>query len=107
MATRYVRHIALALHLAFVIVFKRSLSSDEKMVFVSDMESSQYRSTADTWGERYDEFIKKASDKNATFALHVDVARHCDYVVAIALAERIGGPNGYDLLLAVVILRVH
>ena len=31
--------------------------------------------------------------RNATFALHVDIMQHCDEVVAISVAERIGGPD--------------
>ena len=40
--------------------------------------------------------------KNATFALHRDIMKHCDKVVAVALAERLGGKKGYELLLATV-----
>ena len=32
--------------------------------------------------------------------LHVDMMRHCEDVTAISLAERLGGKDGYGLLLA-------
>ena len=39
-------------------------------------------------------------EQNATFALHKDMMNHLDHVLAIALAERLGGNDGYNLLLA-------
>ena len=53
-------------------------------------------------GIRFEDFLQNGSRVNATFALHVDIMRHCDHVVAIAFAERLGGPEGYDLVLAAV-----
>lgn len=40
--------------------------------------------------------------RNATFALHVDIMKLCDHKIAIALAERLGGKDCYELLLAAV-----
>ena len=39
---------------------------------------------------------------NATFCLHLDIMNHCDEIGGIQLTERIGGPQGYSLLLALV-----
>ena len=46
--------------------------------------------------------MKNGYDNNANFALHADLMSHCDEIVAIAIAERVGGPEGYNLLLASV-----
>ena len=50
----------------------------------------------------YQEFIKSGCENIATFLLHKEMMDHCDEIVAIALAERMGGPNGYNLLLSAV-----
>jgi hypothetical protein len=39
---------------------------------------------------------------NGTFALHVDMMKHCDEITAIALSARLGGNDGYNLLLTAV-----
>jgi hypothetical protein len=39
---------------------------------------------------------------NGTFALHVDMMKHCDEITAIALSERLGGNDRFNLLLAAV-----
>ena len=43
--------------------------------------------------------MNETAEKNATFALHKDIISHFDKVLALAIAERIGGPEGDDLLL--------
>jgi hypothetical protein len=44
--------------------------------------------------------MEKGKANNGTFALHVDMMKHCDEITAIALSERLGGNDGYNLLLA-------
>ena len=39
-------------------------------------------------------------EQNATFVLHKDMMDHLDHVLAISLAERLGGKDGYSLLIA-------
>lgn len=53
------------------------------------------------WDSQFQDFLKQG-DKNATFALHLDMMHHCDEIVAISIAEKIGGPDGYHLLLTAV-----
>ncbi|KAH3802123.1 hypothetical protein DPMN_155792 [Dreissena polymorpha] len=92
----------LALHLALVITFAQFLNNDELEAFMNDMESSDRSKLSENWYDKYQKNIEFGSSQNATFALHVDIMRHCDNVTAVALAERLGGPVGYSLLLAAV-----
>lgn len=50
----------------------------------------------------YMSFIDDGCERNATFCLHVGIMSHCDEIAAIQLAERLGGADGYSLLLGVV-----
>ena len=101
-ATKHVKRLSLSLHLAFLVEFAKSLAAEEQECFLSEMESDDPSSIAHTWSSRFKEFLDEGSTKNATFALHLDMMKHCDSVVAISLAERLGGPTGYSLLLAAV-----
>ena len=101
-ATKHVKRLSLSLHLAFLVEFAKSLAAEEQECFLSEMESDEPSSTANTWSSRFQEFLNNGATKNATFALHLDMMKHCDSVIAISLAERLGGPTGYSLLLAAV-----
>ena len=101
-ATKHVKRLSLSLHLAFLVEFANSLAAEEQESFLSEMESEEPSSVANNWASRFKDFLEEGSTKNATFALHVDMMKHCDSVVAISLAERLGGPKGYSLLLAAV-----
>ena len=76
-ATRNVKRIGMALHIAFLVSFVK-------------------------WSETLEKFLNEGSSTNATFALHRDIMQHCDAVLAVSLAERLGGQQGYQLLLAAV-----
>jgi hypothetical protein len=39
--------------------------------------------------------MEKGKANNGTFALHVDMMKHCDEITAIALSERLGGSDGF------------
>ena len=39
---------------------------------------------------------------NASFSLYFDIFNHCLEIFALEIAERIGGPEGYKLLLSAV-----
>ena len=105
-ATRFVRRIALALHLALVIKFAQSLNNDELEAFMNDMESSDRSKVSENWYDKFQKYVEFGSSQNSTFALHVDIMRHCDNVVAVALAERLGGPVGYSLLLLTMLVHM-
>ncbi|XP_060576230.1 uncharacterized protein LOC132733585 [Ruditapes philippinarum] len=102
MATRHVKRIALALHLAFLISFTQNLNNSEQQELISDLETDEYAVTSKKWSGQFTEYLAYGSARNATFALHVDMMRHCDDIVSIAFAERLGGKPGYNLLLAAV-----
>ncbi|CAG2249137.1 unnamed protein product [Mytilus edulis] len=53
------------------------------------------------WYSKLDKFMEKGRD-NATFALHEDLLKHCTEILGISIAERIGGIDGYNLLLGCV-----
>ena len=74
------------------------LPSEDAHQFASDLKSR----TADGWEPRYQTFISFGEDINGTFALHADILRHCLEVLAIHFAEKVGGPEGYNLLLGAV-----
>ena len=54
------------------------------------------------WGIRYKKYIQERCQNNATFCLHYEILSHCNAIVAIAVVERVGGVDGYNLLLASV-----
>ncbi|VDI60746.1 Hypothetical predicted protein [Mytilus galloprovincialis] len=51
------------------------------------------------FGTKFKKYIEDSCSRNATFCLHQKMMTHCDEIIAIAVAERIGGPDGYKLLL--------
>ena len=102
MATKHVRRIALALHLAFLISFMDYTEPEALQEFLNDMETENSAEISSKWAVKFQDYLTYGSARNATFALHVDMMRHCDDVIAISLAERLGGKDGYGLLLAAV-----
>ena len=101
-ATRYVKRISLSLHLAFLVSFAQSLDDENLANFMSAMETEDENQIVNEWDQKYEEYLDNGAKQNATFSLHLDMMRHCDDVIAIALAERLGGPDGYQLMLAAV-----
>ena len=66
------------------------------------METLSPLQIAENWNSKFEKFVEKGRQSNATFALHHDMLSHCNHVVAISMAERLGGPDGYSLLLYAV-----
>ena len=102
MATRNVKRIGQALHLAFLIEFAATLEPEDRAKFIRDMENLSEQELATEYNDSYVHFLNEGCEKNATFCLHVDMMSHCDEIIAVQLAERLGGPEGYSLLLSVV-----
>ena len=100
MATKHVRRLALALHLAFLISFMDYTEPEALQEFLNDMETEDCAEITSKWAVQFRDYLAYGSARNATFALHLDMMRHCDDVIAISLAERLGGKDGYGLLLA-------
>ena len=102
-ATRNIWRLATGLQIAFMSVFYNTLTETEK---------AQLGSLADplvpaeqiegTFGKKYESFIHEGYQKNATFCLHYEILLHCNEIVSIAIAERLGGEDGYNLLLSAV-----
>jgi hypothetical protein len=99
-ATKYIRRLSLALHLAFVCTYMQSLSLQEVEAFKDDLQINKI--VGSKWEERFQQFMEKGKANNGTFALHVDMMKHCDEITGIALSVRLGGNDGYNLLLAAV-----
>ncbi len=100
-ATRNIRRISLSLHLAFSIKFLEYLPADQSKEVLENFRDPKGNET-DQFHQLYQTFLKNGSHHNATFALHNEMMTHCDEILAISVAERIGGPDGYNLLLAAV-----
>ena len=76
-------------------------SSPDKSQLLEDVAELSPEQVSLKWGNIFQEFLVPAADDNATIALHLDIMQHCDEVIGLALAERIGGPEGYQLLIAI------
>ena len=101
-ATRYVMRLAKAFRLAFIMKFSCELSEDEASIFFSVMTNAP--DTDETvltmWQERFKSFLARGKAMNGTFALHVNMMEHMDGIGALELAEKLGGEEGYNILLA-------
>ncbi len=101
-ATRNVRRLSTSLHLAFLTKFMQSLSDNKSKELQLDISTLPAEELCCKWDEEFINYINRGSKLNGTFALHKDMMMQLDSVLAIALAERLGGPTGYNLLLAAV-----
>jgi len=68
------------------------------MQLLESLQAVSPLNLADEWHDKYNTFLQKGSNKNATFALHVDMMMHAIDIIGISLAERIGGSDGYCFL---------
>ena len=102
-ATRCVKRLSQGLHIALLISFIRQLPPSDSSKLIEELSSNRSPETlALHWDAKIQKFSADSSQKNATFALHVEMLKHCDEVMEIDLAERVGGKTGYSLLLAAV-----
>jgi hypothetical protein len=99
-ATRYIKRLAVAFQQAFLVAFLQSLPETEAECLLNDLLQNDPQQNCQTWNNRFSAYMKMGSSRNATFALHHDMMVHCREVVAIAFSERLGGPDGYKLLLS-------
>ena len=99
-ATKFVRRLSHCFHLAFLVAFMCHLEQSESTKLISALQSGRGNTTADEWHDSFTEFLKYGCNENATFALHKNMMDHLDHVLSISLAERLGGRDGYNLLLA-------
>ena len=101
-ATRNVKRLGQAINLAFLITFTKHLPVRDCEVFLNDMNSLEGADMSAKWSEKLERFLEEGSERNATFALHKEMMRHCNDISAVYLAERLGGSQGYQLLTAAV-----
>ena len=106
-AVKTIRRLAIALHLAFFIRFLESMDPIEADNILIDMETGSNIETNNRWNPAYIAFINEGCANNATFCLHFEIMQHCDEIVAVQLAEKTGGKQGYTLLLSVVKSSLH
>ena len=101
-AARNIRRLSLSLHIAMFATYLKTLTPIESDNVLEDLQGLSLQEVEQRWGTSYDTFIQLACANNATFRLHFEIMAHCDEIVGIQLAERIGGQQGYNLLLALV-----
>ena len=100
--TRLIRRVAHSLNLALQIEFVQQLTDEQRIEILEDMDELSPKDLADKWDSQFTEHVKRMSDKDATYALHVDMMDHCFDAIAVSFAERIGGPDGYNLLCGIM-----
>ena len=98
-ATRHILRLSITFHLAFLITFIKSLPTHQRELLLSSLDNEEPSKVCQQWNQLYETFIQEGCLKNATFCLHVEMVRHLDDVIAVSLAERLGGQDGYNLLL--------
>ena len=99
LATRHLKRLSQSLHVAFMIKFMSTLTAED----VKQVQKCLVEGVVDVrLDTMFQEFMETSSEKNATFAMHRDWMLHCDEVVALYIAERMGGYDGYQLLLSTV-----
>ena len=101
-ATRVIKRLSQALHLAFFVSWIEQLKPEEVEEITVCLEVGELNVAMDKYNDKLKDYIHLGATSNATFALHVEIMNHCDEVLAISMAERMGGPDGYALLLAAV-----
>ena len=69
---------------------------------MSSLQSGETKEISDMWHDKYKMFLNVCTDRNATFELHVEILKYCNVIVALKLAERMGGEDGFKLLLGAV-----
>ena len=99
-ATGNIRRLSFTLHMAAILKFMASLPRDEAVTLLQMLQHANGHEVAERWDARYRTFIAYGTKRNGTFALHVNMMKHLDGILAVALAERLGGNEGYDLLLS-------
>lgn len=100
-ATQNNSRLSMALHLAFLTKYLDSLEENMRMKLIQELQEKNRHILYTDWGFKFENFLEQGT-KNATFALHSDMMRHCDEIMAISVAEKLGGPGGYNLFLATV-----
>ena len=101
-AARNIKRLALGLHLAFLVRFICSLSDEDLEAIIEAIDTRDLAVMNQHWKQRFSDFLTAGIRANATFALHYDMMVHCDEILGISVAERMGGAEGYNLLLACV-----
>lgn len=101
-ATKIIKRISTALHVAFLMKFQESLPLYDSVEFANNVLNLKPNKLAEKWGKKLDDFITKSREVNAKFDLHYNMMQHCDEVIAVMISERMGGDDGYALLLNTV-----
>lgn len=91
-----------AINLAFLVTFAKHLPVTECEMFLNDMNSLEPAAVSTKWSGHLERFLEKGSERNTTFASHREIMRQCTDISAVSLAERLGVPQVYQLLLAAV-----
>ena len=101
-ATKIIRRLALALHLAFLVSFLDYLPMSTASSLLDNLLLYDSKEIATKWHQQFLRFVATGCKKSPNFVLHWELLQHCDEVMAISFAERLGGPQGYKLLVATI-----
>ena len=98
-ATKHIRRLSAIIHVSLLLVFSTTLMCEEEEEFFNDIIHMSGTLMASKWDMKFQDFIDSRR-KNPTFQLHLDMLKHIDIVLAVHLAERLGGKEGHALLRA-------
>ncbi|CAC5361528.1 unnamed protein product [Mytilus coruscus] len=100
MASKYIRRLSIALKVAFVTKFLQSLKVEEQNAMKDDLKNEN--ANCMKWNDQFENFLEYGKSQNATFMLHTEMLNHSEEISALSFAERLGGSEGYSLMLAAV-----
>ena len=102
-ATRSIKRLSMALHTTCMIELIKTLKTEMEVKRI--LQLLQGKANRNHFGDLkaiYSEFLSYGCERNATFQLHVDLMSQADEIFSVYIAERIGGKDGYNLLLSTV-----
>ena len=102
-ATIYIRRLSMALHISFMLTFLLTLPTEKHAKLMEYLSAGELSDCIDDgFDDQYQEFLAKGTASNVIFAVHFEIMSHCNEVTGLAFSERLGGTDGYNLLLALV-----
>ena len=99
-ATHHVWRLSQTLHLAFLLWFALYVTQDERDELFADMSTHDGPELAAKWDMKLQHFLEYGFKRNGIFAVHVHLFKHLDGIIALQLAERLGGADGHNFVFA-------
>ena len=103
-ATKVIKRLAHGMHISFLLKFIEHIPPREAKELCNNLSNPNLDPSdlSVKWNNQYKAFMDRMAQRNGSFALHREMMLHCDEVVGLYLAERIGVHQGYTLLLGLV-----